>query len=531
MRQTSIVVRTGRWCLAVAVAAVVAASGAVVAAQAPVRGGTAVIAITADPGHLNPGITTAANVHVVADSLFNGLVRLDRESSPVPDLATRWTVSADSTVYTFYLAPGVRWHDGTPMTSADVRFTFEEVLFKYHARTRAGLGNIVSAIETPDEGTVVFRLRQPYGALLQALDVTEAPILPRHIFEVGDPNTNPANIRPIGTGPFRLESYNTGDSVTLVRNAEYFKPNLPYLDRLVFRIIPDTNTQVLALLRGEVDYVERVGEANVERLQGRAGITLENVTTGAGGGNCIMTLTYNLERPRLADLRVRQALAHAIDREQILHLVIFDQGRVAAAPISSGIRWAHAPGLLARYEHSPARSTALLDEAGAHPGADGNRFALDIVYFPNFNKYGEVMRQNLARVGIRLNLRPLDRAATVDAIFTRRDFDIGLISYCNGADPEIGVRRMYVSSNIGNVPFSNGSAYRNSRIDALFAAGGATAGIEERTRIYREIQSIAAEELPYWWLVETDGASAHRDNFRGFEPWSGQFAERAWRGS
>jgi peptide/nickel transport system substrate-binding protein len=526
MKRISIASRARRWFLALG-AVLVLSSGA--AAQSPVRGGTAVVAITADPGHLNPGITTASIVHVVADSLFNGLVRLDRESAPVPDLAASWTVSDDSKVYTFHLVPGVRWHDGTPMTSADVRFTFEEVLFKYHARTRAGLGAIVTAIETPDPQTVVFRLRQPYGALLQALDVTEAPILPQHTYATGDPNTNPANLRPIGTGPFRFESYATGESVTLVRNPDYFKPNLPYLDRVVFRIIPDTNTQVVALLRGEVDYVDRVGEANVERLQGRSGVTLVNVTSGAGGGNCIMTLTYNLERPVLANLRVRQALAYAIDREQILRLVIFGQGRVASAPISSGIAWAHADGALARYAPSPERAAALLDEAGLRAGSDGTRTALDIVYFPNFNKYGEVMRQNLARVGIRLNLRPLDRAATVDAIYARRDFDIGLISYCNGADPEIGVRRMYVSSNIGNVPFSNGSAYRNARIDELFAAGGATASTQERALIYREIQSIVADDLPYWWLVETDGTSANRDNFRGFEPWSGQFAERAWR--
>src|SRR3954452_23293738 len=120
------------------------------AADAPTRGGTAVIAVVADPGQLNPGITTSSNVHAVADSLFNGLVQLDAELKPVPDLAASWAVSDDSTVFTFTLAPA-RWHDAVPVTAADVKFTFEDVLFKYHARTKAGLGAVIAAIETPDD--------------------------------------------------------------------------------------------------------------------------------------------------------------------------------------------------------------------------------------------------------------------------------------------------------------------------------------------------------------------------------------------
>src|SRR4051812_27656176 len=227
------------------------------AADARTRGGTAVFAVVADPGQLNPGITTSSNVHAVADSLFNGLVQLDAELKPVPDLAASWAVNGDSTVFTFTLAPA-RWHDAVPVTAADVKFTFEDVLFKYHARTKAGLGAVIAAIETPDDRTVVFRLKQPYGALLQGLDVTEAPILPKHLFASGDPNNNPANQKPVGTGPFRLESYRAGDSATLVRNADYFKPGLPYLDKLVFRVLPDDNTRLLALIAGEVDYVSSV---------------------------------------------------------------------------------------------------------------------------------------------------------------------------------------------------------------------------------------------------------------------------------
>ncbi|HEX6141173.1 MAG TPA: ABC transporter substrate-binding protein [Geminicoccaceae bacterium] len=497
-------------------------------ASAQEGGGTAVIAIDADPGHFNPGITTGANVHVVADSMFNGLVGLDEDLSPVPDLATRWEVSDDSREYTFHLAPNVRWHDGEPFTADDVKFTFENVLFEHHSRTKAGLGDVVAEIATPDERTVVFRMKEPYGPLLQRLDVTEAPILPKHVFETGgDPAGHPANLAPVGTGPFRLASYEAGDTVTLERNPDYFKDGLPHLERLIFRVIPDETTQVLALQQGEVDYVNRVPLADVERLEEADGIALLESSTGAGGGNCIMTVSFNLEREVVQPLEVRQAIADAIDRQRVVDQVLFGWGAVAEAPISSAIAWAHWPPSLESYEHDPAKAEELLDAAGRAADGNGARFTIDMVHFPTFNKYAEVMKQDLAGVGIDLVSRPLDRAATVEAIFAQRDFDTNLISYCNGTDPDIGVKRMYVSSNIGPVPFSNAAAYRNEKVDELFDAAGRTSEREARSQAYHEVQEILGRELPYWWLVETTFVTGHRDTLEGFSPWTGQFAERA----
>ena len=501
---------------------------AAVQAQTPSRGGTAVIVVQADPSHLNPAISTGSHVHAVADSLYNALVELDRDLKPQPDLALRWRVSEGGTVYTFTLAPNVKWHDGTPFTSADVKFTFDEVLLKHHARTKAGIGAVIASIDAPAPDTVVFRLRKPYGALLQLLNVTEAPILPRHLYQGSDPLTSPANLKGVGTGPFKLESYRTDQQVAMVRNPDYFKPGLPYLDRLVFRIVPDANAQTLALLAGEADYLGLVNASDVDRLRARSDLTLAQTAFGTGGGNCINTLGFNLDRKALADLRVRQAIAHAIDREQILRDVQFGLGKVPGAPISSGLTWAHAPGTLARYTPSLPRAAELLDAAGLPPGADGVRLTLELLHFPTFNRVGEVIRQNLAKIGIRIVQRPLDRAAFVDAVFTQRAFDLNIISYCNGADPDSGVRRMYMSNNIGSVPFSNAAAYRNPEVDRLFALAAETVNLDERSRHYAEVQKIVAADLPYWWLSETVVTTAWRSRTQGWQPWSGQIAERAW---
>ncbi len=494
----------------------------------PQPGGTLVVAITEDPGHFNPGITTSFSVHAVTGSLFNGLVELDDNANPQPDLAVSWDVNDDSTSYTFTLADGVQWHDGTPFTSADVKFTFEEILLNFHSRTKAGLENVLASIETPDDGTVVFNFNEPYAPLLQRLNSTEAPILPKHIYEgVADPQAADENLSPVGTGPFVFDSYEIDTQVAMTRNPDYFKDDLPYADQVVFRVIPDQNTQVLALEEGEVDFIWRVPGSDVERLAADPGITLHQLNSGPGGGFCIPTVTFNLDREIFDDIRVRQAIAHAVDREQILAQALFGQGKVATGPINSEMAFAYTDEVTT-YPRDADAANALLDEAGLAAGDDGTRFGLNLLLFPSFSKYGEIMRENLAEVGIDLEVVPLERSAFLPRVFGERDFDMNIISYCNNSDPTIGVSRMYVSDNIGDIPFSNGAGYVNPAIDELFARGATAATVEERAAAYAEIQQILTDELPYWWLVESKFTAGSRASVHGLAPHSGHVVEAAW---
>jgi peptide/nickel transport system substrate-binding protein len=497
-------------------------------AAAQTRGGTAVIAVAGDPGHLNPAISTAGPLHAVAASLFNGLVALDEAGMPQPDLAESWTVSPDGLAVAFRLRPGVVWHDGRPFTAEDVKVGFEQVQLRFHARARAGLAPAIAGIETDGTLGVTFRLRRPHPALLRQLDVTEAPILPAHLYAGTDPATNPANLRPVGTGPFRFDAYRRDEQVVLLRNPDYFRPGLPRLDRLVFRIIPDANTQVNALLAGEVDMLARVAPPDAARLRGR-GVTLTETRSAAGGSNCVMTLGFNLDRAVPGNIALREALARGLDRQRMLDQVAFGQGRVADAPIASGIAWAHQPGALASVTPDVAEANRRLDAAGLARGADGIRASLEIVHFPAFARWSDMLRQQLAPLGIALRVRMMDPAALAQAVFARRDFDLALISYCNGTDPEIGVRRMVHSAAIGSVPFSNAAGYRNAEVDALFDRAASLQDDAARGAAYRAAQGILARDLPYLWLVETDFTAAWRDRFADFAPWTGQVAERAWR--
>jgi peptide/nickel transport system substrate-binding protein len=509
------------------------------AQERPPRGGTLVVAINADPGHLNPALTTSGATHAAAELAFNGLVGRDERGDPQPELAESWRVEQNGAAYRFRLRGGVTWHDGKPFTSADVKFTFEELLLKYHARTKASVGGTLAGIDTPDDRTVVFRFHQPYAPLLLQLDATEAPILPRHVFQGTDPQRNPANTAPVGTGPFRVVSYTKGAEVRFARNPGYFKPDLPHLDAVVMRVIPDAGTQVLALESGEVDYLWGVPGPHRARLAADGRFRLAQTSYHPGGSNCIMTVSFNLDRPALRDVRVRRAVAHATDRTPFLAQILFGEGKVATAPISSELGWAHATGLaLPRFDRAEAER--LLDAAGwpregegprvARGVAgvpDGTRLALDFLHFPAFAKYGELLRQQLGAVGLALTPKPLEPAAFAPIVFKDRNFDTSVISYCNGPDPEIGVRRMYHTSQIGPAPFTNAAGYRNARVDALFDEAARTVDRATRGRLYREVQEIVAQELPYLWLVETPTTRAWRARCSGFRPWTGLFAEAA----
>lgn len=507
-------------------------------ADDPSTGGELVAALSSEPGGLNPAITTSGAVHFASHLLYNGLVDLDDDLEPAPGLAESWDVEDDGRLYRFHLRDDVAWHDGEPFTAQDVKFTFEEVLFEFHARTAASVGSAIEEITVIDDHTVEFHFDEPYAPLLQQLDVGEAAILPRHVYEGTDPMENPANDAPVGTGPFSFVSYEPDSEIVLEANEDYTVRDGPYLDRVVLRIMPEASSQVIALETGEVDWVWRLPEPDVERFEGDSEVELIETFRGAGSANCPMTMGFNLEQPIVADVDVRRAIAHALDREAFVERVLFGAGQVPRAPIHSNIDWASADD--ARFpEHDLEEAARLLDEAGWERDGDGTRvasgvegvddgtaFEIDFLHFPTFIEYGELLRSQLAEVGIDVELRTLEPPVFIEAVFEDRDFDTNIISYCQSADPEIGVRRMFDSEQIGPTPFSNAAAYENPEVDALFEEAVRTVDREERGELYRQMQRIVVEDLPYIMVTEPLWTAGHASRCSGFKPYN-QFAEQA----
>jgi len=513
-------------------APVAAAATSAPAAGTPKRGGTAVVVMNADPGPLNPAITTAGGTHTVTDQIFNGLVGLDDSLNPVPELAVSWQVSADGKTYTFKLQPNVMWHDGQPFSSADVKFTFEQGLLKFHARTKAALESVLDGIDAPDPDTVIFRFKQPYGPFLQRLDVVEASIIPKHIYDGKDLEKDPATAKPIGTGPFKFTDYVKGDHVTLDRNTSYFKKDaaggqLPYLDKAILRIIPNTTTAVQALEQGEVDYLGSVPGADLSRLQKNSALTLVQGFGGSGGSVCQDVLIPNLAKKPFDTVEGRRALYSAIDRTFLVDQVYFDQGTPSTGPISRQMAWAYT-SQVHMYPFNVVQANQMLDQAGYTKGADGTRLTVTFTHAASYAKLAEALREQLKAVGINLQLETLDVNAANDKVFVKKDFDMGIASYCNGSDPEVGVRRVYVSSNIGPILFSNGAGYKNPKIDQLFDQGAAQTDRAERAKTYAQIQQILTDDVPYFWIVDSQGYRAYRSVYKGFRTSGGNILETAW---
>lgn len=520
--------------VAATVVAVAAAAGAAPAAKPKVQvryGGTLVVA-SGDPGPLNPAITSSGQAHPVTGQIFNGLVRLDRDFGPLPDLARRWKVRDGGRTYVFYLARNARWHDGVPFTSADVKYTYEQVLFKLHPRTRT-LADLVQGIVTPNKYIVVFRLKQPYAPFLRWLDEENGAILPRHLYNGTDPLTNPVNLRPVGTGPFKFESYTRGVEVVLVRNRQYFKPGLPRLDKIVFRVMQSPQA-AQAFEAGEVDLFMFPSGPDVLRLRGRKGITITE--RGREGNARVVPLILNLRRKPFDDVRVRQAMAYALDKKFIARTAYAGQLGPATSPLTKHIRWAYT-SKLPQYARNLARSRSLLNAAGVRPGGDGVRFRTSLIYDSAFQRQAELIKSELGDVGIDVNLRLMEFNTWVRRLYTDWDFDMGYTNFTHPPDPDIGWKRIYVCSNIVHAPFTNGSGYCNPGVDRLFDQAQVAQSQAKRGQLYRRIQRVLARDVPVIPLADGIGPWIWRNEFRGFDQAGSKgpfaFGERAWwtRGS
>src|SRR5215208_3353317 len=427
--------------LLVALAATTGAGETATVAK-PRYGGTLVVA-SGDPGPLNPAITSSGQAHPITGELFDGLVRLDRHFAPTPDLARSWRVSQDGRTYTFDLAPNVKWHDGRPFSSADVKFSYEQVLLKLHPRTRT-LADLIEGVRAPSKNVVVFRLKHRYAPFLTWLDEENGAIIPKHVYEGTDPLTNPANLKPVGTGPFKFESYTPGDRVVLVRNPDYSKKGYPRIDKLVFRFMQSAQA-AQAFDAGEIDVYMFPNGPDALRFYDRPGITVTE--RGREGSARVVPLILNNKRKPFDDVRVRRGIAYALDNQFIARTAYAGLLKPAKSPLTRFITWAYT-SKVQQYPHDPARANALLDDAGLRRGSGGIRFKTSLIYDSSFARQAELIKSEFGDVGIDVDLKLMDMNSWVRKLYLEKDFDMGYTNFTHPPDPDVGWKRIYVCSNI-----------------------------------------------------------------------------------
>jgi peptide/nickel transport system substrate-binding protein len=466
---------------------------------AAAQSNTLVVARAADTTGLDPHTQTAFASFRLLELIYEPLVTLDADLNIVPALAESWEFSDDAQTLTVKLRQGVTFHDGSPLTSADVVASFERLLDEETgAAARANFTSIAS-METPDDHTVVFNLSTPDVPLLAAMATVNAAIVSEEAVAAGDFASS-----AIGTGPFMLQEWRPEERTLLAANPDWWDEG-PYVDGLELRVIPDETSIIAALRAGNVDFAILNDPIVATLLMDDPNITLNRVPALA-----YHVFQLNASRPPMDDLRVRQAISCAIDRQEVLDTASLGYGEVTG-PLTAPA-WKVPTEELFCYQKDVERARELLAEAGH---ADG--FTLGVIAAsaepPTALSEAQNIQAQLAEVGIRLEIESLELSVYVDR-WLKADFDTAVALNGGRPDPYTMYSRYFAEGgNLGHV-----SAYGDDTLFELMARGRAETDPEARFEIFREFQQHLVEMAPWVWLYHDFEYTAQQPYVTGFEP-------------
>jgi peptide/nickel transport system substrate-binding protein len=466
-----------------------------------------------DARRLNPVIANDNASGSINDLVFNGLVKYDKDIRLVGDLAKRWEVSNDGKTITFYLRQDVKWHDGVEFTAEDCLFTYQKLIDPSVATPYSSSYMDVHKAEVV--GKYIFRVtyKEPFSPALESWGMG---ILPKHILIGKDINTDAFNRNPIGTGPFKFKTWVAGQKIVLDANDTYFEGR-PNIDQVIYRIIPDSTTMFQELLSGGVDMMvlnplQYLRKSETRRIK-------ENYLKFRYPANAYTYMGYNLNNPLFSEIRVRQALSYAIDRQSIIDGILLGIGRICTGPYSD-VSWAYNP-YAKRYDYDPELARRILHDAGWKASEtsgvlekDGRPFRFTIMTNQGNNeriRTAEIIQQNFKKVGIEVNIRVMEWQAFLEQI-DKRSFDAIILGWGMGRDPDI--YDIWHSSKTKKSEY-NFIGYHNTEVDRLLVEGRRTFNMEKRKKIYYRVHAILAEEQPYAFLYVPDATPIVHKRFKG----------------
>ncbi|MBI1776710.1 MAG: ABC transporter substrate-binding protein [Proteobacteria bacterium] len=474
-------------------------------AQAPRRGGSIQVAYTPEQRNLNTAMIATNGSFIVASKVIEPLVDASYEGDGLrPLLATSWAGAADGRSITFNLRQGVKWHDGKEFSSADVAYNAIEIWKKLQNFGRI-LFKDLEAVETPDAVTAVFRFAKPIPLqlVLNALPDLSS-VVPKHLYEGTDIANNPHNLDLVGTGPFRWAEYRRGEFVRLERNQSYWDSPKPYLDQIVFRVMPEAAAIASAHEAGELQLsvFTAVPTGDIARLGKVPG--LEVVAKGYENIPYQANIEFNFRKPELANPKVRYAIHHALDSAKVVETVFQGYAKPATGPVPTTSKLFYTPEVQ-RYAFDPKRAEALLDEAGYKRGPDGMRFALKLSpapWFEQTRQLGDYVRQALRQIGIDAGLQAFDTPAHLKAVYTDHAFEMATGSTVFRSDPAISTTVLYESGIAPGAFWSNQFGYANPKMDEIIAKAAGELDAGRRVALYKDFQKLATQDLPIIHLVD-----------------------------
>jgi peptide/nickel transport system substrate-binding protein len=494
--------------------------------------GTVRVGFVVEPTTLNPLLGTSIPDADIACLAYDGLIRVDDHGQPVPDLAlavpsrANGGISPDGTTLTYHLAPNARWHDGAPVTSHDVLFTWRALMNPANnVSNREGFDKI-SSIDTPDPHTVRIHYRRPYAPGIFLFEASiQGAILPSHLLE-RLPNLNkvPFNTQPVGSGPYVFKRWDHGSKLVFDANPAYFR-GAPRIGHIVISIVPDTNTQLSQIRTHEIDLTADLDPSEVATAR-----ATEGTTVGVVSGNGFRHLSFNTRRPGVDDPRVRRALATAVDTKAIYTKVYFSLGLQAPADQNPATSWADPAAKY--YPYDPALAGRELDAAGWRRGPDGirikngRRLELELVTVAGAraNESIEVIVQAAWHaLGVDVTIKNFPGTTLFapyeeGGIVNTGKFDVALFSLYRNIDPNdtaiIGPHNLPPAGR-------NTSFYVNDEIGRLQEQGVETFDSARRHQIYNAIQRIIVRDVPIYTLLWVPVIVTYNDDIRGVRPGPG----------
>ncbi len=483
----------------------------------PAFGDTVIEGVIGDATTLIPVLASDSSSHAIAAQIYNGLVKYDKNLNIVGDLAERISVSADGLRLTFFLRRGVKWHDGYPFTARDVLYTYRVVVDPNTPTAYSEDFRQVKSISAPDEYTVTVTYASPYAPALASWGMS---VLPAHLLEGRNITRSPLARRPIGTGPYRFSEWVAGQKVVLEANPDYFEGR-PYISRYIYRIIPDTSTMYMELKAGSIDLMSLTPVQYARQTLSAAFTSQFNKYRYPS--STYVYLGYNLRHPLFGDKRIRQALAAAIDKDELIQGVLFGMGCKARGPIVPG-RWAYNPHIK-DIAYNPKHAVQLLGQAGwkVNPATgflvkNGKPFTFTILTNQGNQQRlltAQLIQQRLRFVGIDAKIRIVEWATFLKEFVDKGNFEVVMLGWSTTPDPDMYEVWHSSKTKPGELNFVG---YHNAEVDRLLDEGRRTFDIQKRKRAYFRIQEILAEDQPYTFLYVPDALPVVSSRIHGIEP-------------
>ena len=486
--------------------------------SAPVPGDVLVLASIGDASNLIPMLSTDSSSHEVAGFMYNGLVKYDRDYNIVPDLASSWDIENDGKLIRFHLRTDVLWHDGEKFTAGDVMFTYKTIVDPKTPTAYASDYKLVKEARVVDDYTFEVTYDKPLAPAL--ISWGSLQMLPEHLLKGKDISKSGLARKPVGTGPFKFKTWESGSRIVLEANERYFDGKPPLLG-ILYRIIPDQNTEFMELKAGNIDFMGLTPLQHLRQTAAPDFAQKYNKYKYLADGYTF--LGFNLTRAPFDDVRVRRAMAHAIDKQEIIRGVLMGLGEEAVGPYKPGTRWFNKD--VQRYPYDPAKARGLLREAGFEDtdgdgvvDKGGRPLAFTIITNqgnPLREKTLQIIQERLKGVGIQAKIRVIEWTSFLKNYVDKGDFDAVLLGWNITQDPDN--HTVWHSSNAvkGGLNFIS---YKNPEVDRLLEEGRSTFNEEERRKAYFRFQEILAQDQPYVFLYVPYALPAVSSRIRGIMP-------------